>query len=181
MAIIVPDADARTALRHAHIRSRQQWQRDGYRCDLTEYEDAGLAAIAGCLARFDPSRGGQFSTYAEYRINGAVKDTTPHYQAWRHGVNVGPWKQAPPNADVLRPLTGAQADPVLRCWLLRQVSTLSRCDAALLVQLLAGEELAEIAKPDGVKYITVYMRYQHLLKTLKTRLSRGPKGTARQG
>jgi hypothetical protein len=174
MAAVIEETQARKALRHGQIRARQQWQRDGARCDLAEYDDAGMAAIASCLARFDPSRGAQFQTYAEYRINGAVRDAPEEYQAWRHGVNVGPWKQAPPRAEMLRPLRGAQRDPVLRAWLLRQVPTLSRCDAALLQRLLAGEELRDIAEADGIAYITIYMRYRHLLTTLKTRLTRAP-------
>lgn len=100
-----------------------------------------------------------------------MHDAAEAYQAWRHGINVGPWKQAPPNADVLRPRQGAQSDPVLRARLLREVPTLSRCDRALLLRLLAGEELPDIAEAEEVKYITVHMRYRHLLRTLKHRLT----------
>jgi hypothetical protein len=167
----IEDHQLRKALRHLQIWSHQQWQRDGYRCDLSEYEEAGLTAIAGCLARFDPTRGIQFHTYATYRIHGAVRDAAEHYQAWRHGVNTCRWKQAPPNADILRPLSGPQPEPVLRTRLLREVSTLSRCDRVLLLRLLAGEELVDIAEAEGVAYITVYKRYRHLLTTLKWQLT----------
>jgi hypothetical protein len=146
---------------------------------VAEYLDAGLAAIAGCLARFDPRRNVQFHTYAAYRINGAVRDADAHYQAWRHGVNGGPWKQAPPNADILRPLSGPQPDPVLRTRLLREVPTLSRCEGDLLQRLLAGEELTDIAEAAGVRYITIYMRYRHLLRTLKHRLTNTTTSPAR--
>ena len=138
MGCLLDDTEARKALRQVQIRAVQQWQRESYRCDLSEYEDAGIAALTGCLARFDPSRGITFTTYAAYRINGVVHDAAEAYQSWRHGVNIGAWKQAPPNADVLRPLTGAQPDPVLRARLLRELPTLSRCDAQLLMRLLGA-------------------------------------------
>jgi hypothetical protein len=64
-----------------------------------------------------------------------------------------------------------QPDPVLRTRLLREVSTLSRCEGALLLRLLAGKELADIAGAEGIAYITVYKRYRHLLKALKRRLT----------
>jgi hypothetical protein len=64
-----------------------------------------------------------------------------------------------------------QPDPVLRTWLLREVSTLSRCEGRLLLQLLAGEELVDIAEAEGIASITVYQRYRRLLKTLKRRLA----------
>jgi hypothetical protein len=171
MPTTIDETQARKALRHLQIRARWQWQRDGQRWDLAEYEDAGMAAITGCLARFDPRYGTQFQHYAAYRINGAVRDAPATYRAWRHGVKVGPWKQAPPNAKVLRPRQGAQPDPVLRSWLLRQVPALARCDGVLLRQVLAGTELQEIAEAEGVAYITVYKRYRHLLRTLKRQLA----------
>jgi hypothetical protein len=64
-----------------------------------------------------------------------------------------------------------QPDPVLRTRLLREVSTLSRCEGALLLRLLAGKELTDIATDEGIRYITVYKRYRRLLKTLKRRLT----------
>ncbi len=42
----------------------------------------------------------------------------------------------------------------------------------LLQRLLAGEELREMADAEGVAYITMYMRYRHLLTVLKRRLGK---------
>jgi len=170
---MIDDTEARKALRHAQILARQQWRKDGERCDLSEYTDAGRAAIAGCLARFDPQRGVQFQTYAARRIAGAVRDAAQTYRAWRHG-HKGPGASAPPRAEVLRPLVGPQQDPVLRARLRRALPTLSRYDRDLLHRVLAGDELDEIAKAEGIAYITVYKRYRHLLKILKARLGQAP-------
>jgi hypothetical protein len=178
VSAIIDETQVTMALRQVKVRAVQQWMKDGKRCDLTEYEEAGLAALAGCLARFDPSRNVQFHTYAAHRTHGAVQDADSRYQAWRHGVNMGRWKQAPPNADVLRPMAGPQPDPVLRTRLLREVPTLSRCEGDLLVRLLAGEELVDIAEAEGLMYITAYMRYRHLLKILRQRLQQGPPRSA---
>ena len=79
MGCLLDDTEARKALRQVQIRAVQQWQRESYRCDLSEYEDAGIAALTGCLARFDPSRGITFTTYAAYRINGAVHNAAEAY------------------------------------------------------------------------------------------------------
>jgi hypothetical protein len=165
----LPDTHARKALRTVQILARQQWAHDGYRCDLAEYEDAGMAALAACLARFDPQRGVPFPTYVARRIAGAVRDAAQTYRAWHHG-HKGPGASAPPRAEVLRPLAGPQPDPVLRTRLLRTLPTLSRGAAALLRRLLAGEELGEVAAAEGVAYITVYMRYRALRQVLKARL-----------
>ena len=79
------------------------------------------------------------------------------------------------------PWVGPQPDPVLRARLLRELPMLSRGDRLLLQRLLAGEELEGMAEADGIPYITVYMRYRHLLKTLKTRLRPAPQWPAGQG
>ena len=166
---MLTDTEARHALRTVQFHARWQWHRDGQRCDLAEYEDAGMAAITGCLARFDPQRGVQFSTYAARRITGAIRDARHSYQAWRTGT--GTWKRLPPHADALRPHQDDPTDPALRVWFLKPVPTLSRCDGVLVQQLLAGEALQEIAAAEGVAYITVYKRYRHLLRTLQRPLA----------
>jgi hypothetical protein len=153
----IEDTQAVKALRHAQIRAHRQWQRDGQRCDLSEYLDAAMAAIAGCLARYDPTRGIQFKSYAEYRINGGLRDAAKTYTTWRRGGSRGTRTKAAPNAEVLRPLQGRQGDPIAVRWLMRQISTLSRCDGQLLQQLLVGDELTDIAEREAVAYLTVYM------------------------
>jgi hypothetical protein len=167
----IDDTQAANALRSVQVLARQQWATDRQVTALEEYEDAGMAAIAGCLAHYDPQRGIQFDTYAEHRIRGAMHDTACTYERWHQGRY---WRKAKPRVELLRPSGGPQPDPVLRARLVREVPTLSPCDGALLVRLLAGEELDGIAETDGMLYITVYKRYRHLLRTLRQRLRQGP-------
>ena len=169
--ISIDDTQAAKALRSVQVLARQQWAYDRQAYALEEYEDAGMAAIASCLARYDPQRGIQFDTYANYRIRGAMHDTAITYERWHQGRS---WRKTKPRVELLRPPGGPQPDPVLRVRLLREVSMLSPCDGALLVRLLAGEELDGIAETDGMLYITVYKRYRHLLRTLRQRLRQGP-------
>ena len=170
--ISIDDTQAAKALRSVQVLARQQWAYDRQAYALEEYEDAGMAAIAGCVARYDPQHGVQFDTYTSQRIRGAMHDTAITYERWHQGRS---WRKTKPRVELLRPPGGPQPDPVLRVRLLREVSTLSPCDGALLVRLLAGEELSEIAETEGRAYITIYMRYRHLLRTLRQRLGPAPR------
>ena len=171
MATMIDETQATRALRELQIQARQQWVKDGQRCDLSEYIDAGMAAIAGCLARFDPHRGVPFDIYAAYRIRGEVRRAATHYRTWQHG-RPSRWQAAPPRAEVVRPLrTSAEGDAVLRCRLRRLATTLPRKQAALLRDLLAGGDLGEIARTEGMVYDTLQKTYRCLLTTLKQRLT----------
>ena len=48
----VDDTEARKALDIAYALAERQWHRDGYRCDVAEYQDAALTALTGCLERY---------------------------------------------------------------------------------------------------------------------------------
>ena len=80
MTTRIDETQAAKALREVQRRSAHRWQQDGYHCNLSEYEDAGLTAIAGCLARYDPTRGVQFHTYAAARISGNIRDAAQTYR-----------------------------------------------------------------------------------------------------
>lgn len=49
-------------------------QKIGGRVDLEDLISYGQVGLAEAAARFDPSRGGRFTTYAYYRIRGAILD-----------------------------------------------------------------------------------------------------------
>jgi hypothetical protein len=117
----IPDTDAAKIVRSVWVHARQQWHLNSQWCDLAEYEDAAMAALAGCLARYDPTRGVTFHVYARYHVKGAVQD-----------------------AQQLHPAQDAAHDPLLRTWFLRQVATRPPKHATLLQQLLQGTDLPEI-------------------------------------
>jgi hypothetical protein len=166
-ASTIPALDLAKALRHCLAQSRQQWRHDGQACDLAEYEDAGMAALTGCLQRYDPSSGAAFSTYAYARMRGAIHDAPETYAAWHTGKY---WRGRKPHADLLRPTSHDTGDVLLQRWFVRQMPTIPRLQRALLGQLLQGESLLDIAEADGVGYNTIYARYRGLLATLKARL-----------
>jgi hypothetical protein len=166
---MINDITARKALHNAQIQARRQWLKDGARCDLAEYEDAGMAALTGCLARYDPHRGPPFTAYAQARLIGAIQDASQGYRIWQQCPRPGRSRPALP-AHILRPHMHPEPDPLLRQWFLQQIPMLSACDGQMLRGILAGETLSEIAEAAGLPYNAIYQRYRHLLSTLRKSL-----------
>ena len=144
---LIDDAQARKALRRLRIVSERQWLRDGCQCDLSEYEDAGMHALLRCLERFDPTRGVQFATYAEHRINGAVRDAWQRYQHWRD-CRVKGLERWSHDADVVHPVlpqvreTAGDLARQMPCW----PADLQRYAEAVL----AGDLDQEYAAQEGI-------------------------------
>lgn len=78
-----------------------QYYHDGGRYELDLYLDAGHEALCRCLARFDPTRGVPFRSYARPRILGAMQDARLTYLEWWFPG----YRQSVPHADALRPHT----------------------------------------------------------------------------
>jgi hypothetical protein len=163
---MIDEIQARKALRTVQVEAHRQWLLDRKCADLAEYEDAAIAALTSCVARFDPERGVQLHTFAEPRIHGAVQDALAAYETWRHGRY---WRDEKPWAQALRP--PPEPEPAWHASLLRVMPALDGRDRTLLLQILAGEELVEVAGAEGMAYITVYKRYRHLVRTLRNQLA----------
>lgn len=76
--------ECRKLMKTIRLQARRIWRRHGERVDLSDYEDAGYAALTACLARYNAHRG-LLSTYAEHRIVGAMLDVTKDYWRTVHG------------------------------------------------------------------------------------------------
>ena len=79
----VPDTGHRD--RHPTTRGREQayraWRQYGCAPDLSEYQDAALTALTGCLSRYI-NTGKSFSSYAYPRLCGATQDVPEQYRCW---------------------------------------------------------------------------------------------------
>jgi hypothetical protein len=142
----ITPAEAAKALRFAHAVSRRQWHGEGYRLDLTEYQDAALDALTACLARYTPTRGIPLSTYAYPRIQGAVRRAWLRYRTW-HELRGGRWFSHPPDADTLRPAV-APFTATVELW--HHLATLPPEAQVYAGMVLAGHSDAAYAQARGL-------------------------------
>ena len=80
--MLIEETEARKTLQIAYALAYRQWIREGMRLDLTEYYDAALDVLPGCLERYCGTKK-SFSSYAYLRMRGAVQDAREQYQHWQ--------------------------------------------------------------------------------------------------
>jgi DNA-directed RNA polymerase specialized sigma subunit len=169
MTIPISEEEAQQALEFIRILALKQWVTDHYSIGLAEYHDVGMAALSGCLERYDPQLNPSFARYAKIRIRGAMQDARKPYHTWRYGAWRGRTYPAP-WVDVLRPHEPQPTDTLFTAWLHQQARTLPPIQRAILTALLAGETRAEIARARGVTEGAVLRCYRNLLASLRQRL-----------
>jgi hypothetical protein len=155
------ERQCRALLRAIRLVAQRTWRRHGQRCDLSEYEDAGMEALRRCLATYDPTRGVRFQTYAEHRIRGAIQDASEGYQHWHRLRSNGRARTMTrhPHAHCLRPdehLPTAALEQ--RLDLARRLDALPEDAKRYAAHILAGGNDESYAAAEGIHLPGVWRR-----------------------
>jgi len=164
---MIPEEQARQALRHVEVWSRYYCRLQGGVLDLGEYEDAGMAALLRCLQRYDVTRGVRFATYAEPRIRGACQDAPGPYARWRHGRPAGGHPRWVHEAAVLRPVASGEVIEE-RLALRQRVQGLPVWAQRYAQALLAGYTDAEFAAQEGRSVVWLWQHRKAFYSSLSS-------------
>jgi len=128
-------------------------------------DGAGAVGLMQAAERFQPGRGLAFSTYAAFRIRGAISDEWRRLYRWRQEERGAPWDQ-PTVVELDVDHVHARAD------MQRALGGLSEPDRRLLIRLFYEDVPAVmIAEQEGVTEGAISLRRKKALARLRTLLT----------
>lgn len=137
------------------------------RAELADLIGYGLEGLIQAANRFDPSRGNQFSTFAYYRIRGAIIDGVK-------SIAVIPTRGCPDEIiDWDRPLVDDQvSDAEIARKIRRAVNSLPMTQRAIIYRhYFEGETLAAAGRRIGVSKSWASRQHGRALHALRTKLA----------